>query len=469
MNDIDRVVPFDLWAESCILGCVLMFPDAAQAVDEAGITSAHFHRPAHSMIFDGIAEMERNGIVTDLVNSKTYFTDHNQLESIGGIAYLVELADGTPGLAGLKNYCETVKEAHNRRQMIVLGRNLVTSAYEDTVESSTDLITAAQSALFDIQGQSTKGAFTAHTAAQEALERIYQRHDPERDSDLIPLPCRALNRAIGGVGEGEIFVIGGGTGTGKTSLALGWATDFAKRGLAGSFFSGEMSEEELAARVMHSESLIPSLKNRQGIMTPDEIARIEQTAHAMKDYKLSFTSRSMTLSQIKAKCQFDRRRFGRLDYVFVDYLGRMAPEDPRHKKIEWMSAMMVGLKSMAQEMRTRVFVLSQFNRSAAKSLEHPSMHELKETGDIENEADAVLLLDRADVEAVASPHKYQGPTRIESFVQLLTYGKLDKARNGAVTLWSDYPGVDPADTIRFSFLPQCTRVDDFMPVYTTPY
>ncbi len=433
-QNIGRVVPHDIGAESCVLGCMIQDPVAIDEVSHK-IKAEDFHRPAHQIIFTVLLEMCVACKPIDLVLLRDELGEA-RLSSIGGIDYLVALIEGVPGISNVGYYADIVIEKAKRRSLITAGREMITAAYE-SMDDAAELVSKAQDGLFSLvtdDGSEMSGS--GRDGAIAAIETVIARKNGT-DVSIFPTPYHAVNESLGGFEKGYYVSIGGVTGTGKTCLALDIVAHAAEQGKSFVYFSCEMSAEKLSSRMLHKGAKISGRSSRLGLSTDSDIDLLKREAERTKGWKAEYVFGKTTEIELHQKCNALRRKWGHLDYIVVDYITEMGLDhklrDTRAKVESYSSA----INTIAKTSGAIALVVSQFSRSVVKENRKPTMGDLKESGKLENDSDVVLLLHDMGMKKVPCAnysHRGENGTRdpaLFKYIALL----VGKGRDGSVTNW----------------------------------
>ena len=407
----------------------------------------YFHRPAHTTIYETLLAMYEASQPIDLVTLKEHLTRHDQLEPIGGVEYLVALAEGVPGLSSVDYYAGIVREKALLRQLIRSSRDMIDDAYSSS-DSAGDIIERAEQEVFKIAQQQISGdAVGVHTLVHQTIEMLLE-HEGKSLTGLAT-GYEKLDNITAGFQNGEMIIIAARPSMGKTALLLNLAeymTVTEKVPVA--FFSLEMSRMQITQRLLASYANFNLRKMREGTIHPEEWTNLQTAAGELEQARLYIDDSSLlTPLQLRSKA---RRIFSQHDIkaVFIDYLQLMsAPsggkQSQRHEVIGDMSR---SLKALARELDIPVICAAQLNRGPADRPTHtPRMSDLRESGSIEQDADVVALLHNEDYY-----HRGEEGYVPENITKLI----IEKQRNG------------PTGIVNLVFRPECTRFESAAADYT---
>lgn len=422
MNTIDspllglsqRLPPSNLQAEQALLGAILANNRAYERVSEF-LAPEHFADPIHGRIFQSIARRIEAGQLADAVTLKAEFEHAGVLEEVGGTAYLAQLLTAMVGIINAGEYGRTVHDAWLRRQLIDIGETVVNNAFGSGAEAlaAQEQIEAAEQSLFELatDGTASSGFVTFERALTDAIlgaERAFRRSGAVSG---LTTGLRDLDAKLGGLHPSDLTILAGRPGMGKTALATKIAFGAAKALLAEAraqdpnaqpkaqvaIFSLEMSAEQLATRLLSEEALISGDRIRRGDIGQKDFDRFVQVSREIAALPLQIDDTpAITMSALRTRCRRLKRTKG-LALVVVDYLQLMRPSAgtrPENRVLE-ISQITQGLKALAKEMEAPVLALSQLSRAVeSREDKRPQLSDLRESGTIEQDADAVMFVYR---------------------------------------------------------------------------
>ena len=401
-----------LSAERAVLGAILQSDGALGEV--VGILApAEFGDDRHAAIFRAMLELAEAGRPRELTLLVDQLEATGNLDRAGGIAYVASLGDELPDPAAAEHYAELVAQASRRRSLRRIGLELQGAAADPEARVG-DVIEDAGEALAKLAaGRGDRGAAEAFDAAGAALEAIRRECDGGAGAG-ITTGLATIDADLGPMRPGQLIVPAARTGVGKTALVLQWAHHAAvvlRESVV--VFSLEMSRRELAMRLLAQEAGVALWRLQRGkLVNPrwDDVGgdwpAVEAAREVLRGSRLLLVdSGCQTVAAIRARCRARQIQCG-LDLVFVDYLQLLGSGERHGNRTEEVSAISRALKLMAGELGVPVVAVSQLNReperrsdgSAVTGLERtrgePRLSDLRESGSIENDADAVILLHR---------------------------------------------------------------------------
>lgn len=399
-----RVPPNHLDAEAAVLSAVLVAKGMDRVADR--LTAEDFYADSNGRIFAAARELWAEGKPVDLVTVAGRLADRETLQRSGGRAYLAQLSDETPSVENLEAHADMVLEKARVRRMIATCQRLAAEGYGD-VGQAAEWLDGAEQAVCDV-ARVANASTLEHV--RTALSSTYQRmHDTAQSGQKIvgtPTGFDALDAKTGGLHPGALTVIAARPGMGKSSLATNIATNVAGNGHAVAFFSLEMQRDELAMRLLCSESRVSMERMRSGEVLDWEWPRVSAAAPRLAALPLWLDETASLkpvdlrarVRRLSAECQ---RAGTPLRLVVVDYLqimdaGVSGRETTRDRDIGVVTGM---LKRLAKDSGVAVIVLSQLNRSVETrpgKNRRPMLSDLRESGNIEQDADNVLFVHRED-------------------------------------------------------------------------
>lgn len=434
----ERTLPHNLEAEKSVLGAVLIHNEAFNYAAEL-ISSKDFFRDAHRRIYDKMERLSERGDAIDLVTLKEELVRASELEEIGGAAYLASLVDGVPRSTNVEHYARIVKEKSALRALILATQQISARAYQAEDDPNT-ILDEAEQAIFSIaEDRARVGFMSMRDIVSESLPKIEQLFESKKLITGIATGFTDLDRMTRGLQAGDLVIIAARPSMGKTSLVLNIAehASIVDKKTVG-FFSLEMSREQLFIRLLTSVARIDAHRLMTGAVGQRDYQGLSQAIGTLSDARLFIDDApGVGVLEMRAK---SRRLFAEhgLDLIVVDYLQLMTGRGRFENRTLELAAISRGLKALAKEVGVPVVALSQLSRAPeARSDHRPLLSDLRESGALEQDADLVLMLFRADMYPDAKPED-------EGKAELI----IAKQRNG------------PTGTVQLAFLKQHTRFED---------
>lgn len=400
-RSLDRVPPHSIDAEKGVLGCLLLAPrEGLGACFERFTPGEEFlYDPRHQVIFANVVEMCEAQKSVDLVTLVSQLADRGVLESVGGFPYLSALMDGVPSAANLGYYLDTVREKYLLRKLIRTCTRLVGEAYEAHGEVGL-FIDRAESEILAVN-QKTGASKDIHELVGKTVSRIeFFFHNKGKLSGL-ETGFWELDKKTNGLQPGEMIVIAARPSMGKTSLAMNIAEHVALHaGEPVGVFSLEMTAEALVMRLLCSAARLNQHRLRDGSMEEHDFARIADAADRLAAAKLHIDDTAgLDILQLRARARRMADRLG-IKLFVIDYLQLLQSSNRRRgdsNRAQEIGEISSGVKGLAKELNVPVIVLSQLNRELERDrTRKPRLSDLRESGAIEQDADVVGLLYRAN-------------------------------------------------------------------------
>ncbi len=410
-----RALPANVEAEAAFLGAVLIDNRVIEELPTQ-LAPAHFFEPIHGKIYERILQLlDRKAIVTP-VTLKPYFEADEALKELGGVTYLARLTADGQGLLAPRELAEQIYDLALLRELVSVGRNLVSNAM-DTSESVEPMaqIELAEAALYAVaEGAGTNSEAQGFAVAtRTALGMIEQALLSGGHVSGTTTGLTSLNEKVGGLHDSDLIILAGRPGMGKTALATNIAFNAADRmrrdladgiaedksvGAATAFFSLEMSADQLATRILAEQSGISAEMLRMGKISRDDFQQLSYASQRLAELPLYIDDTpALTIAALRARARRLKRRHN-IGLIVVDYLqllqGSGRANDNRVNEISEISR---GLKTLAKELSVPVIALSQLSRAVEQREDkRPMLSDLRESGSIEQDADMVWFVFRED-------------------------------------------------------------------------
>jgi replicative DNA helicase len=393
----ERVPPHNIEAEQSILGGILLDNDILPGV--LGILHGdELYRAAHRTIFAGIRQLSEANEPIDIVTLTNLLKSQNRLDEVGGYSYVSSLVDNVPGAANVIHYAGIVKEKAARRRLLSLSRQVAEFAFNED-HPVEDIISEVSKELNAVQHRKEPAFRPYSELIREAVKRIEDRQKNPKHVSGVPTPWKQVNALTNGLQRSELIVLAGRPSMGKTAMAQQCATHAAEEVGTVLVFSLEMSGDALTERALSSGSNIASQRIRTGRLGPEDWKRLIATANVAHDLPILVNdSADLTSQQIRLLCRQERLRSGDLALVVIDYLSLVSEPDNGHRQryLE-VGEITRTFKAMAKELEAPVLLLAQLNRSCeARDDKRPLLSDLRESGDIEQNADLVMFVYRPE-------------------------------------------------------------------------
>ncbi|MBA2566563.1 MAG: replicative DNA helicase [Thermoleophilaceae bacterium] len=442
----DALPPHNIEAEASVLGSILITEHALDLIlvdADAKLAPEDFYRSRHELIFRSMLRLKEKP-TPEPVDALTVCDElkrAGQLEEAGGEAYVHALPTPVPTAHHARHYARIVKEHALMRRLLDTARKI----QEDVLSFSgdpSDLVEQAEAALFKVaHAEHTGDVRGIDDILHQELDRLEEISRDGLEVRGTPSGFKDLDRRTGGFQPGNLIVVAARPSMGKSALVTNIAENAAvKYGKATVLFSLEMSENELAQRFIASQANLSSDELRKGQVKEERWPRIIRATEKLAGSPLFVDDSSdLGIHELRAKA---RRLAGRhpLGLVIVDYLQLMRPEDSSQNRVEQIGQISRGLKILARELEVPVIAVSQLSRAVEQRPDkRPILSDLRESGQIEQDADLVIFIYRDDrynddsdrqgeADLIVAKHR-NGPVGIETIVFLERFPKFaDRAR-----------------------------------------
>lgn len=413
--DALKLPPHSIEAEQAVLGGLLLDNEALDRIADV-ISESDFYRQDHRLIFRHVCRMVEKSKPADVVTVAEILDSCNELEGIGGLAYLSALAQSTPSSANVRRYAEIVRERAIMRQLAEVGSSIAESAYTPAGRSARELLDEAEAKVFEIGeagARSRQGFQELPPLLTEVVERIDQLYSQENPSDVtgVATGFADLDRQTSGLQPGDLVIVAGRPSMGKTAFALNVAEHVAlELKLPVAVFSMEMSGAQLAMRLIGSVGRLDQHKLRTGRLEDDDWRRLTHAVGRLNEAPV-YIDETAALNALELRAR--ARRLARqwqggpgLGLIVIDYLQLMSASGAGENRATEISEISRSLKALAKELRVPVVALSQLNRSLEqRPNKRPVMSDLRESGAIEQDADLILFIYRDEVYNAESADK----------------------------------------------------------------
>lgn len=393
------VPPQAVEAEQSILGALMADNDALDRIGH--LRPEHFYRYDHRVIFETIQKMIVTNRRADLITVFESLGASNQAEQVGGLAYLNSLVQNAPTAAGIVRWADIVVDRWKLRGIISAADEISAMAYNRDGRTVEQILNEAQSKFEPLVVTTNKDPQYIRSFLTPVIQRIDdQYHGREAKVKTLSTGLRDLDAKLGGgMRPGQLIVVAGRPAMGKTAIALGVAESAAHVGGATLFFSQEMPGEELANRSLSRASGLSLDKILDGRKFESDEEWNRLTAGTVKVSEMEVLvdeQPALSLQEIRARARMAKRRYG-LGLIVIDYLGLMADGEGNTRN-EKVGANSRGLKALAKQMEVPVVLLAQLNRKLEeRGDKRPMLSDLRDSGEIEQDADIVLFLYRDEV------------------------------------------------------------------------
>jgi replicative DNA helicase len=435
---LEKSLPNNLEAERSILGAILLDDKALFTVFET-LKSQDFYLDGHRKIFERMLDLMNNSRPIDLVTLKEELQRANELENVGGAAYLVSLTDGLPRAINIEYYAQIVKEKSTLRRLIQISNETMSLSYQSE-EPAEEILQHIEKAIFDIAGQHFHTGFSSITpVVSDVFKQIEELSNRKTPVTGLETGFADLDQMTSGLHPSELIIVAARPSLGKTSLCLNIAEHVAiRKHRTVGIFSLEMSKEQLVKRLLCSEARIDAHRINTGYLNKEDWHRLSRASGDLSETKIFIDdTATITVPELRSKSRRLSLEHG-LDLIIVDYLQLMSGSSHRYEnRTQEISQISRGLKAIAKELTLPVIAVSQLSRAveARRGDHRPQLSDLRESGSIEQDADVVMFIYREDM---VNPTEEN-----EGLAELI----VSKQRNG------------PTGSIKLAFSKQFTKFD----------
>ena len=406
----EYVAPYNLEAEQSLLGAILLNNNAYEKVSDY-LTADHFYDPINRKVYEGATRLIQRGQIADPITLKDYFRDDEQLKPVGGPQYLVDLASSVLSTANVHDYGKLIYDLFIRRELVDIGQEMSFEAKKPQLAlDAHNQIETSEKRLYDLamSGQTSGGFVDFSSALTEAINSAEAAF--KRDSKIVGVTTgfEALDKTLGGMHNSDLIILAGRPSMGKTALATNIAFNAAKahmqsKGSEGSgvaFFSLEMSAEQLAGRILSSESEVTSDRIRRGDLNAEEYNKLVETSRQLASLPLYIDDTpAISVTAVRNRARRLKRLHG-IGMIMVDYLQLLQGSNGSkgaENRVNEISDITRSLKAIAKELNVPVLALSQLSRQVEQREDkRPQLADLRESGSIEQDSDVVMFIFREE-------------------------------------------------------------------------
>jgi replicative DNA helicase len=409
-------LPHNIEAEAALLGALMIDNRLVEDV-QTRLKPDHFFEPLHARIYEAVLRMADRNMIANPVTLRPLFEADEAMKQVGGAAYLAQLTGSGAAIIGARDFAQQIYDLALLRALIAVGRDLVESAL-DTSEEVAPLaqIERAESELYKVaeEGGVEGKAKSFGEATKVALETAEKALNSGGHLSGLTTGLESLNTKIGGMHRSDLMILAGRPGMGKTSLATNIAFSTAQRflrdqedgippeksaGAPTAFFSLEMSADQLATRILAEQSNISSESLRMGKISQHEFRNLARASAELQSLPLYIDDTpGLTIAALRARARRLKRQKG-IGFIIVDYLQLLqgSGKNSNDNRVNEISEISRGLKTLAKELDVPVLALSQLSRAVEQREDkRPQLSDLRESGSIEQDADMVWFVYRGD-------------------------------------------------------------------------
>lgn len=441
LTDGLRLPPQSLEAEQSVLGGLMLDNQAIDEVTEI-VSGDDFYRSDHRAVFRAICALTEQNDPADVITVSEWLDNLGELESVGGLAYLGQLAQSTPNTANVAAYARIVRERAILRRLIAAANEIVGQSYNPEGRTPAEVLDHAEQLIFEIAQRDIQrggGFIPIKGLLKQTIDQVEKLFSAKKAVTGVATGFHDLDAMTSGLQAGDLVVVAGRPSMGKTALAMNFIEHAAiELGLPVAMFSMEMPGSQLAMRMLASLSRVNAQRLRTGSLHDDDWPRLTSTMSMLADKPIYIDDTpALTPLELRTRARRLVREHG-LGMIVVDYLQLMQAHESNENRATEISNITRSLKILAKELKVPLVALSQLNRSLeSRTDKRPVMSDLRESGAIEQDADVIFFIYRDEVYNEESPD--QGTAEII----------IGKQRNG------------PVGKVKLTFLGEYTRFENF--------
>lgn len=440
-----KAPPHSIEAEQSVIGGLLLDSNRWDTVSDTLISRDFYSRP-HRLIFEAVQAIIENNQPLDLITLSEYLELREQLDDVGGFAYLADLVKNTPSAANINAYAEIVSERAVVRNLIGVANEIADAGYDPQGRSSEELLDLAESKVFAIAETHIKdgeGPQNVKGILESTLNRIELLHNnPDKNGVTgVNTGFVDLNKKTAGLQSSDLIIVAARPSMGKTTFAMNLCENAAMtEDKPVLIFSLEMPAEQIMMRMLASLSRVDQTKIRTGQLDTEDWARISTGMGILLEKKNIFIddSSALTPTEVRSRARRIAREQGGISMIMIDYLQLMRVPSLSDNRTLEIAEISRSLKALAKELNVPVVALSQLNRSLEQRADkRPVNSDLRESGSIEQDADLIMFIYRDEV--------YNPDSAQKGIAEII----LGKQRNG------------PIGSVRLTFQGQYSRFDNY--------
>ena len=393
----DNLPPQNIEAEQAVLGAIFLNTDALADAMEY-VEADDFYRRSHQLLFQAMVDLNNNSEAIDVLTVQNYLNTNNQLDDVGGVAYIAELATSVPTAANAGYYAKIVEEKSMLRRLISTATNIITQANnnDDDVPA---LLDSAERQIMDVSERRNRSGFREiKDVLNEALNDVDRLSQQSEDITGLPTGYREFDKMTAGLQPDNLIILAARPAVGKTAFALNIAQNVAtSTDTSVAIFSLEMSAESLVNRMLCAEGSINANHLRTGQLDEGEWQNLIVAMGALSNTSIFIDDTpGIKMAEIRAKCRRLAKEKGNLGLVVIDYLQLIEGSNKESRQQE-VSEISRQLKKLAKELGVPILALSQLSRGVEQRQDkRPVLSDIRESGSIEQDADIVAFLYRDD-------------------------------------------------------------------------
>lgn len=403
-----KKMPFSLEAEQSVLGAVLIDERVMQRALQR-LVKEDFYKVSHVHIYDVMETLSTRKIDLDYATIISVLEERNLVDEVGGVDYLLELANMLPTAENVDSYIDIVKNKSLARQVIQMATNIAEQTYEQRLDIG-ELFDFTEQQLFEVTKQRKSAEFRSiGSVVNEVIVGIEKHKNKEGFIVGLPTGYMDLDDRTLGFQDGNLIILAARPSVGKSAFAINLAYNIAEKNKHVAFFSLEMSAEQIVTRMLSTVSSINNMSLQSGNINSRQWRQVEHAATLLSRLNIYFDDASSSnVGEVYTKCR-QLKQEEKLDFVVVDYLQLLTGTgNYGGNRVVEVSEISRRLKNLARDLGVPVLALSQLSRNVeSRTDKRPNMADLRESGSIEQDADIVMFMYRDDYynpETTAAPN-----------------------------------------------------------------
>lgn len=435
-----KIPPHSVEAEQAVLGGLMIANDRWDAVADL-LLPENFFRSEHRIIFQHMIDLATDEQPLDVVTLSGHLNKTNELEAVGGLAYLAELAKNTPSAANIRAYAEIVRDRATFRSVISTATDLANIGFNPAGRNAAELLEEAERRILAIAEDRPKagGPLNVNAVLRSAVDKIDELFNSDEGITGVSTGFTDLDAMTSGLQQSDLVIVAARPSMGKTTFAMNLVeAAMLKEDKPVVVFSMEMPADAIVMRMLSSLGRINQTKVRTGKLEEEDWPKLSAAVSQMKDKPLYIDDTpALSPGEVRSRSRRIAREHDGISLIMIDYLQLMQIPGSKEGRTQEISEISRSLKGIAKEFNCPVVALSQLNRSLEqRPNKRPVMSDLRESGAIEQDADVIAFIYRDEV--------YNEESSDKGIAEII----IGKQRNG------------PIGSVRLAFIGQYTRFEN---------
>ncbi len=432
LMEFGKMPPQACELEEAVLGALLLESESYYKIGHI-LTSECFYKDAHQKIFTAIQSLAFKNKQADILTVTDKLRSLGCLDEVGGPSYVAQLTNRVGSASNIEFHAQIIKQKYISREFIKFSSDLNSRAYDESLDIS-DVLDYAQNELFKIvSGTITKEAFKASVLINLEIEKLESLVKNNVQCTGTPSGFTKLDRISGGWQKPDLIILAARPSQGKTAVSLYFAKFPASVNIPVAFFSLEMSNSQIAKRLISYETQIDSMKLSRGDIQDYDFKQLDRALGKFEKLELYIDDTpAISITEFSSKAKLYKMKYG-IELIIIDYLQLMQGQKGVNRDQE-IGSISRGLKSIAKTLDITIICLSQLNREVEKKgNKRPQLSDLRESGNIEQDADIVCFIHRPEKYGILEDEDGNSTIGLLNLI-------IAKNRNGAIgdiTLWTD--------------------------------